>query len=160
VDWLPIIDVYLLVALAAPLVFGAVSVEARRRNAAIALALMAGNYGLRAAAHHRALTLAPLVFGPTLPQPCAGNPPEWILDSWPRGRVEGAPTSSGRCLVEVAAMPTFVSPFRWRLLARLSNGYELHDVDVLDPRFTAPDQGPVGAWRTSLRYPDVWTPPV
>src|SRR5919198_140786 len=69
-DWLPIIDIYLLVALAAGLIFGSRSADARRRNAAFVLVLMAANYGARASAHHRALTLAPRLFGPTLSPPC------------------------------------------------------------------------------------------
>ena len=55
-------------------------------------------------------------------------------------------------------MPTFFSPFRWRVVAHLSNAYELHDIDLLDARFleTAPEQ--TGAWRTTVRYPNIWTP--
>jgi hypothetical protein len=70
VDWMPIIDVYLLVALAAGLLFGGMSDVAKRRNAAIVLALMAANYGIRAAAHHQALMTAPRLFGPALPPRC------------------------------------------------------------------------------------------
>ena len=44
---MPIIDVYLLVVLAAGLMFGRGSPAAKRRNAAIVLVLMMANYGLR-----------------------------------------------------------------------------------------------------------------
>src|SRR6185295_18677644 len=49
-DWMPIVDVYLLVVLAAGLWFGSRTTPgARERNAAIVLVLMALNYGLRGA---------------------------------------------------------------------------------------------------------------
>ena len=70
VDWMPIVDIYLLMALAAGLAFGGVSPRVRRHNASIVLMLMAANYGLRGVAHHQALLLAPRLFGPALPQPC------------------------------------------------------------------------------------------
>ena len=44
------------------------SPAARRNKAAFVLLLMAANYGVRAAAHHQALELAPRLFGPTLPR--------------------------------------------------------------------------------------------
>jgi inner membrane protein len=158
VDWLPIIDIYLLVILIAALVFGRASPEARRRNAAIALVLMAANYGLRGAAHHRAMTLAPQVFGPALPPAC-GALPSSVLEVWPRAAPTGFQNPAGkRCLVELAAMPTFISPFKWRVIAHLSNAYELHDVDLLDGRFLDPARGLPGAWRTTVRLPNVWTP--
>src|SRR5437867_1502045 len=73
-DWLPIVDVYLLFALIAGILFGGASAAARRRNAAIVLALMAANYGVRGAAHRQALGAAPRLFRPTLPQPCGPAP--------------------------------------------------------------------------------------
>src|SRR5689334_1782510 len=112
VDWMPIVDLYLLIALAAGLVFGRGSPDARRRNAAIVLAVMAANYGVRAVAHHQALALAPRLFGPTLPQPCPGLAPGTaVVDSWPRSSPGVEPTAlpARRCLVEMAAMPTFFS---------------------------------------------------
>jgi hypothetical protein len=57
-------------------------------------------------------------------------------------------------------MPTFFSPFRWRLIARLSNAYELHDVDVLDGRLRRPAEVGEALWRVTVRYPDQWTPVV
>src|SRR5947207_3143722 len=81
----PDIDICLLVAVAAGLVFGRMSGEARRHNVAIALVLMTVNYGVRGAGHHVALTLAPWLFGPTLRQPCDPRPlPGSLIDSWPR----------------------------------------------------------------------------
>ena len=57
-------------------------------------------------------------------------------------------------------MPTFTSPFRWQIIAHVSNAYELRDVDLLDLRFREPDEESEAPWRTTLRYPNVWTPTV
>ncbi|MGE5245009.1 MAG: metal-dependent hydrolase [Betaproteobacteria bacterium] len=159
-DWLPIIDIYLLVILGAGLISGWLAPARRRSAATLALALMAGNYGLRAAAHHEALAAAPRLFGPLLPAACEPTAPvlEPSFTSWPRR----PPSSrSGRpCLVQIAAMPGFLSPFRWRIVAQMSNGYELHDVDLLDARLHGPDTGHEVFWRMSIRYPNLWTPSV
>lgn len=160
VDWLPIVDIYLLMALAIGLLFGAVSQASRRRNAAIVLALMAANYGVRGAAHHEALALAPRLFGPLLPARCDPAIAAGVIDSWPRPAVDTTHTAGSRCLVEMAAMPTFVSPFRWRLIAHLSNAYEIHDINLLDRRFRSPASSSEALWRVTLRFPNNWTPPV
>ena len=160
-DLMPIIDIYLLAALVAGLVFGRQSAEARQRNAAIVLALMAAGYGVRAVAHQQAIQLAPRVFGPTLPTRCDGqrSPARRPIDLWPRAQAASS-SASKRCLVELAAIPTFTSPFRWQIVARLSNAYELRDLDLLDARWREPDEDSGAPWRTSVRYPDVWTPEV
>jgi hypothetical protein len=62
--------------------------------------------------------------------------------------------------VEIAAMPSFTSPFRWRIIAQLSNAYEIHDIDLLDTAFTDPASMSEAPWRMTLRYPNVWTPAV
>jgi inner membrane protein len=62
VDWMPIVDIYLLTALGAGLVFGALSADARRRNVAIALGLMVGIYGVRS----RPGSSAPRCRGPVI----------------------------------------------------------------------------------------------
>jgi membrane-bound metal-dependent hydrolase YbcI (DUF457 family) len=160
IDWMPIIDVYLLVVLAASLLFGRVSEAAGRRNAALALTLMAANYGVRGVAHHQALVNAPRLFGPLLPSRCETPAPEvHLIDSWP-GTAGAPPQAGARCLVEVVAVPTFFSPFRWRVIAHLSNAYEIHDIDLLDARFQGPASGQEVLWRTTLRFPNVWTPAV
>ena len=160
-DWMPIIDIYLLLILvAANLGFGRPSASAKRRNAAIVLVMMAANYGLRGAAHHQALALAPRLLGPTMPQPCDGAPaPARLLDSWPRPAIT-PPATGKRCLVEIAAMPAFVSPFSWRIIAQMSNAYEIYEVNLLDRRFSDSDSMRNAFWRQSRRYPNVWTPAV
>lgn len=165
-DLMPIVDVYLVVALFAGLLFGQASEASRRRNAAIVLALMAANYGVRAVARHEAIALAPRVFGPLMPQPCdPDRTAQPLLVQWPREQVDVAslasmPGGASRCLADLAAMPTFLSPFKWRLVARLSNAYELHDIDVLDAAWRRPAEAGEAPWRVTVRYPDQWTPTV
>ena len=157
-DWMPIIDIYLLMVLVAAL-FGRGTETQRRSKAAIAMAVLAANYGLRAAAHHQAIDLAPRLFGPTLPELCDAPAAPSRIESWPR-TPPSPPLPGRRCLVELAAMPTFASPFRWRIIARMSNAYELHDIDLLDSRFRHPETGSEAPWRLTLRYPSLWTPAV
>jgi len=157
-DWMPIIDIYLLMVLVAAL-FGRGTETQRRSKAAIAMAVLAANYGLRAAAHHQAIDLAPRLFGPTLPDLCDAPAAPSRIESWPR-TPPSPPVPGRRCLVELAAMPTFASPFRWRIIARMSNAYELHDIDLLDSRLRHPETGSEAPWRLTLRYPSVWTPAV
>ena len=153
-DVMPIVDVYLLIALAVGLAFGEISRTSRRRVAAIVLTLMAANYGLRVVAHRQALALAPRLFGP-LPPPCNPQPRRSIVDAWPRDG-ESDVSAGTTCLVEIAAMPTFLSPFRWRVIADLSNGFELHDLDVLDAQFRRDATNGDVFWRRSARYPKQW----
>ena len=160
-DLMPIIDVYLLAALIAGLAFGRQSAAARQRNATIVLTLMAANYGIRVVGHGQALAFVPQLFGPTLAQPCdpQESPSRLPIDRWPRAHT--AVSSTGRrCLVEVAAMPMFSSPFRWQIIARVSNAYELRDIDLLDARWRQAEDESEAPWRTTVRYPDVWTPTV
>ncbi len=159
-DWMPIIDLYLLIVLAAGLLFGWSSPAAKRRNAVIALALMAANYGVRAVAHDQALEKAPRLFGPLLPKPCETEPGRsGALSRWPRPAVQ-APEHGKRCLVELVAIPTFLSPFNWRVIAHLSDAFEIHDIDLLEPRFRGPADESEVLWRTTVRFPNIWTPSV
>ena len=159
-DLMPIVDVYLIAALFAGLLFGSSSEASRRRNASIVLVLMAANYGVRAVAHHEAIALAPRVFGPLMPPPC--NPDgvdRSLVAEWPEAVSANATPSTGgasRCLVAMAAMPAFTSPFKWRLIAHLSNAYEMHDLDVLDPRLRRPAEAGAAPWRVTVRYPNQW----
>src|SRR5215470_12255963 len=162
-DLMPIVDIYLIIVLVAGLLFGAASAEARRRNVAIVFVLMAANYGVRAVAHQQAIGLAPRVFGPLLPGPCEPGPNgQSLVSVWPRAVSATMPPGrlGSRCLIEVAAIPSFFSPFRWRLIAQLSNSYDMHDVDVLDARLREPPGAGAAPWRVTVRYPNVWGPPV
>jgi membrane-bound metal-dependent hydrolase YbcI (DUF457 family) len=159
-DWMPVVDVYLLMALAAGLAFGRTAPTVRRHNALIVLILMAANYGVRGVAHHQALVLAPRLFGPTLPQHCGSSVSTApVIDRWPRPVPPARTAPAGhRCLVEIAAIPTFLSPFRWRVLAQMSNAYEIRDLNVLDSRLRDPASDV--SWRVRVRYPNLWTPAV
>jgi membrane-bound metal-dependent hydrolase YbcI (DUF457 family) len=160
-DWMPIVDVYLLMALAAGLFFGWGSDADRRRNVAIVLVFMTANYGVRAAAHERAIAMAPGVFGPLLPSRCGLAPARsgLIVNRWPHPAPPSGIGQGTRCLVEIAAMPDMVSPFRWRLIAQLSNAFEVRDVNIVDTLFRTPT-GAGATWRLTLRYPNEWTPAV
>lgn len=124
IDLIPIIDIYLLVALGAGLAFGARSEALRRRSAAIVLAFMMANYAVRGAAHERALTLAPRVFGPLLPERCDPSAPSRpMIDMWPRSPSPSSERNPARqCLIEIAALPPSRRRFTgvWSLSCRTS----------------------------------------
>ena len=163
-DWEPIVDIYLLAILAAGLWFGrgmGRQVSTRpstqaARNAVLAMTLMLVNYGVRATAHHEAIARARQVFGAQLPPPCAQVPPDGLFERWPHAQSATVDDSS-RCLIEIAAMPDFLSPFRWRLIAHLSNAFEVRNVDLLSntPRSPSSDVRLV-----AVHYPNLWTPVV
>jgi hypothetical protein len=160
-DWMPIVDLYLLVALAAGLLYGRGSVAARQRNVIIVSVLVIALYAMRAAGHHQALGLAPRAFGPLLPEPCAGAPAgQRVIARWPTALDEPSTAGVGRCLVDIAALPTFISPFEWRLIAQMSNGYVVQDVNLFGNRLRDDDSGSRAPWRTSVRYPNQWNPEV
>jgi len=157
VDWLPIVDVYLLAALAAGIVIGVASPASKRRVTVIVLTLMAANYGVRAVAHQRAVTVAPRLFGPRLPAACSGTASTGsVMEHWPNAAA-AVGSSTRPCMVEIAAVPSLVSPFRWRVIAKLTNGYDLHDLDLLDSRLVGPPQPDEVFWRRSIRFPNQWT---
>ena len=159
-DWMPILDIYLLGTLTAGLLIGQRWPAARRRNAAIVLTLLTVDYGVRATAHERALSLAPRVFGPALPAPCDGAPPRRLVDRWPRSAAATKTGPAGRCLLETAALPGFGSPFRWRLIASLSNAYLVRDIDLWDDIWQPAPTEAEAPWRLTRSYPNEWTAPV
>jgi hypothetical protein len=122
-DLMPIIDVYLWGILGIGLLVGRRSRLAGQWSAAIVLTLMAANYGIRGAAHQQALAAAARRHGLALPAPCDPSAAFGsLVDSWPRSG--DARTGSARCLVDTAAIPSFGSPFEWRVIAQLPDGYE------------------------------------
>ena len=175
VDLVPIVDLYLLVALAAGLIVGRWWPMLRHRAALAALGFMIANYAVRAIAHHQAIGVARTVLASTLPPPCADVPKSRLLDRWPLDqRLTDTPAARRErgltsCLMEVAAVPTFFSPMRWDAIARASDSYWTLDLHLLrdqgssaeratghsDTRFNAQALGP---WQRAIRYPDVWTP--
>jgi membrane-bound metal-dependent hydrolase YbcI (DUF457 family) len=152
VDWMPIIDIYLVVILLAGLLAG--EMRQLKRSPYVVLLLMAANYGIRATAHHQALTIAPLVLG-SLPERCAGTTSGVVIDRWPQNAHHGRMP----CLIEIAAIPTFTSPFHWRLIAQSSNGYDTGEVSLLAAQFhDAADRET--SRRVARRYSNHWTPTV
>jgi membrane-bound metal-dependent hydrolase YbcI (DUF457 family) len=132
IDLLPIVDIYLLAALGAGLMLGRRSRQAGNKWAAIVFVLMAVNYGGRAIAHHTALRLTEGLFGATLPPACDQQTARSLVDSWPP--IVPSPNAGGPCSIDTAAMPTFLSPFRWRVIRRLPEAYWVYDVDTFDRR--------------------------
>jgi membrane-bound metal-dependent hydrolase YbcI (DUF457 family) len=119
VDWLPIIDIYLWGVLAGLLAAG-LARPARRRGLAIAaLVLTAGNYAVRAGAHEAALREAVAIETRAVP----GASPRAHLAFRYLGPDEPAALP--------AALPTFWSPFRWRLITRLPKGFAVREIDLL-----------------------------
>jgi inner membrane protein len=158
VDWMPIVDIYLLMALVIGLL-GRSTPAQQRAKAAFVLLVMATNYGVRAAAHHQALEVAPRLFGLTLPPRCDPDSSSGsIVDSWPAPGKFSPPPPGKRCLVTIVALPSFMSPFSWRIIAQMSNAYEIHDINLLDERSRDPESASAVPWRTTVRYPNVWTP--
>jgi membrane-bound metal-dependent hydrolase YbcI (DUF457 family) len=123
-DWMPIIDVYLWIVLTVALVAG--SITRRERLAVIALGLMAFDYAGRAALHERALANAASFNATGAHAPCA-IAPTFVAHS---GAIETSVADPNECL-EAAALPTFFSPFSWRIIRRQPNEYELSDRNVL-----------------------------
>jgi hypothetical protein len=129
VDWMPIVDVYLLAVLAAGLWIGRRSERRAAICAAAVLLLVGANYGLRATAHARALTAAER----WLPPRCVDAAPGFWLDRWPQSAPpvrDNARAANATCLVDLAALPSFVSPFKWRIVARSAQQYDVADIDL------------------------------
>jgi membrane-bound metal-dependent hydrolase YbcI (DUF457 family) len=157
-DLMPIIDIYLLAVLGACLWFGN-RLEWRRRNVVIALALMALNYGVRIGAQRQALDIAPRLFGPALPERCESAGAQGpFVDRWPIHRPLSGPDLERRCLLEIVALPSFISPFQWRLVAQLSNAFETRELDLISHARRPPPTGPEAPWRLVQRIPNHWTP--
>lgn len=124
IDWMPIIDPYLLGLLGVGLTAVRWRPTARTKIASIALLLVAANYGLRAELHALALR-----------QVTAGQVAQGSLSTWPDLPSPKLPTDHAcaryPCALSTAALPTFGSPFRWRIVRQFSNGYRLSDIDLL-----------------------------
>ena len=161
VDWMPIVDIYLLMALVIGLLGRSDAGAAPRQGR------------VRAAADGDQLRRArrpPIIRRSRSRRACSvrrcrrrairRRPPPPIVDRWPRAAAPSSPPPGKRCLVEMIAMPSFTSPFSWRIIAQMSNAYEIHDIDLLDrqlPRAGDADRthrgGPRSGTRTCGRRP-------
>jgi hypothetical protein len=84
--------------------------------------------------------------------------PKGRIDRWPIHGPLTARDAERRCLVEIVALPSFVSPFEWRLLAQLSNAYETREIDLLALRRRPASSDTEAPWRQVQRDPNHWTP--
>jgi membrane-bound metal-dependent hydrolase YbcI (DUF457 family) len=125
VDLMPIIDVSLLGLLAIGLIAGRMKPAFRMHIALGVLALMGINYALRIGLHATALGRA-------------GGGRTAFLSAWPDAATPKLPADftcpATPCTLEMAALPGFGSPFRWRIVRKLSNGYEIREVNLLNGR--------------------------
>lgn len=139
VDWMPIIDVILLVIMTAGLVATRLRPARRAAIAAVVLLLGAADYAgratLHAAAEARAVTLMESQRG----SPDETAVPRGVFSYLGRARRAGLP----------AALPTTGSPFRWRLVVPARSGYLVTEVNLRDP---AP------AWQEAAQSTGVWFP--
>jgi len=126
-DWMPIIDVYLWVVLSVAIVAG--WTRWRKQVAIIALGLMAFDYAARAALHERALTNGAVFDARGVRAPCAAAP-TLVRHAGATDNTSAAPDACA----QVAALPTFFSPFTWRIIRQYPNEYELSDRSVLQER--------------------------
>jgi inner membrane protein len=117
VDWLPIVDVVLWVILTAGVIACALKPGMRVRIAAAVLLLAGADYALRAAAHHAAITEAVALDA----RSDAAERPGTVFHYL---QAAGQPTELP------AALPTVVSPFEWRVVHRVSGGFEVRTVDL------------------------------
>ena len=125
-DWMPIIDISLLGILSVGLMSVWFRPRLRTPIAAAVFLLIAANYDLRAELHAAALRQV---------MSDSGNIPG-TLSAWPDAPSPKLPTDhrcpQAPCAVTTAAIPTFGSPFRWRIVREFSNGYRLSDLNLLD----------------------------
>jgi inner membrane protein len=120
IDLMPIIDPYLWVILLGGVVAGRARPAGRARAAVIALALMAGDYALHAAAHAAALGEA------------AARQQMAVPGSVARVAQVFHYRDGDDPAALPAALPTPLSPFTWRLVMRAPEGFRVEDVHLLD----------------------------
>jgi len=125
-DWMPIIDVYLWAALIGGIVLGRQYGNARRW-ARFALLFLVLDYGARASLHHIALSDATAREANGGAAMCATHP---TLVKHP-ALIE-APLAGPHACIQAAALPTFISPFAWRVIRQYPNGYELSDRNIFE----------------------------
>jgi hypothetical protein len=163
VDWMPIIDVYLWLALIGTLVAGRLSGR-RARAATVGLGLLAFDYAGRAWLHQRALRHGAAFDAQGVQAPCA-SAPTLVAHRGPRqpdvGPIGGDAAGMTAC-VAAAALPTFVSPFTWRVVRQSATSYEISDRRVLNLAATPPatrittDTGPEVARARATRAGQVY----
>jgi inner membrane protein len=132
-DWLPIVDIYLWALLAVGLVARSIAPKGRREIAVGVLVLVLANYAARAGLHEWAIRQGAAFTADGANRPCASAP---TLVRHP-SVIETALGGPGAC-IQAAALPTFFSPFRWRIVRQYPNGYEISERNLLASRGTSP----------------------
>ncbi|MBI2833775.1 MAG: metal-dependent hydrolase [Acidobacteria bacterium] len=131
IDLMPIIDVYLLFALAAGLLAMRWQPQNAPRIAAIVLCLIGVNYAARSVLYRAALGEANTFFSNEVPSCPAPFLARW--SSRPAG-----PADASDC-APTTALPSFVSPFQWRVIRRVAGGYQRLSLDLLNGRASPTD---------------------
>ncbi len=121
-DWVPIIDIYIWALLVGGLVVARLRRQSRQSVARGVLAGILLIYGVRAGAHEVALRMAATTRADGTATSCASAP---TLTRHPTV-IEAASAGPGMCL-QAAALPSFFSPFSWRLVRQQADGYEIRD---------------------------------
>jgi membrane-bound metal-dependent hydrolase YbcI (DUF457 family) len=121
-DWVPIIDIYIWTLLIGGFIAARFRKQSRRPIARAVLLGILAVYGVRAGAHHVALRAAATTRGDSTQSACAAAP---TLTRHPTV-IEAKSAGPGVCL-QAAALPSFFSPFSWRLVRQQADGYELRD---------------------------------
>jgi hypothetical protein len=132
-DWMPIIDVYLWAVLLLGVLAARMWPARRTRSAQIALAVLALDYAGHGLLHERALEAAATHTATGAVSPCASRP---TLVRHPA--VIEAPLAGPSACIQAAALPTFLSPFSWRIVRQYPNGYELSERNVLHVQTPVP----------------------
>lgn len=122
VDWLPIIDVFLLALLVIGLIIGRLRPEWRVRAAAVVLALLVVDYGARSWLHSQAMGRAAALDAPVAGQEADAGRARTVFRYLDHSDPSRLP----------AALPTEGSPFDWRVVVRQRGGYLVTDVRLLD----------------------------
>lgn len=124
IDWMPIVDLFLLGAMGIGLLATHFKPAARTRLAAAVLLFAAGDYAFRSAAHSAAVSRA-LELQEALQSagsPTASPRPSPLFHYLGRSDPASLP----------AALPTIASPFRWRLVVPAKGGYLVTEMNLLD----------------------------
>jgi membrane-bound metal-dependent hydrolase YbcI (DUF457 family) len=125
-DWMPIVDIYLLAILGGGLVLARRrDRSARMRIARGVLALVIFDYTGRALLHDRALAEAAMRTANGTDAPCLARP---TLSRHPMALARDVPP---RTYLQAAALPTFLSPFEFRIVRQYPRGYELSERTLL-----------------------------
>ena len=124
-DWVPIIDLYIWAVLIGGLMVARFRSASRQSIARVAIACVLAIYGVRAGAHQVALNAAATTRADGQAATCASAP---TLTRHPTV-IEAPSAGPGACL-QAAALPSFFSPFTWRLVRQQADGYELRDYTI------------------------------